>query len=212
MAVSAFTKTGTKATTTPKLDKSVFSDEASNHELLKGAYHAYLANSRQNLAVTKTRGLVRGGGRKPWKQKGTGRARTGSSRNPLWRGGGITFGPTGLENYSIKINPKAKRKAIRQALSLANIDNKLIVIDQIELKQAKTKDLASLLTKVGANRNTLLVIEKSTKLLQAAQNIPNLILVSPKYLSVFRILNSDKIIFTSDSLKVSTDWLKKDEK
>jgi large subunit ribosomal protein L4 len=97
MAVTTYTKTGTKATTAAKLDKTVFGVMPQNHELLKASYVAYLSNGRDNLAVTKTRGLVRGGGRKPWKQKGTGRARFGSSRVPIWRGGGITFGPTGEE-------------------------------------------------------------------------------------------------------------------
>src|SRR3954467_5725352 len=131
MAVSTYTKSGTKAATAAKLDKSVFEVMPENHDLLKLAYVAYLANGRENLAVTKTRGLVRGGGKKPWKQKGTGRARFGSSRVPIWRGGGITFGPTGQENYSKQLNTKAKRQAIRQALSLASIDNKLIVVEDI---------------------------------------------------------------------------------
>src|SRR5580698_5725607 len=127
MAVATYTKTGTKATTPAKLDKAVFGVDAKNHELLKAAYVAYLANGRGNLAVTKTRGLVSGGGRKPWRQKGTGRARFGSSRNPIWRGGGIAFGPTGEENYSKQLNLKAKRLALRQALSLANTSGNIVV-------------------------------------------------------------------------------------
>src|SRR5665213_2395344 len=117
MAVASYTKTGNKSTTAIKLDKSVFDIEPKNHELLKANYVAYLANGRENLAVTKTRGLVRGGGKKPWRQKGTGRARFGSSRNPIWRGGGAAFGPTGNENYTRKLSLSAKRQAIRQALS-----------------------------------------------------------------------------------------------
>src|SRR5262245_30665646 len=104
MSVATYTKTGNKATTAAKLDKGVFAVEIKNHDLLKQAYLAYLANGRVNLAVVKKRGEVRGGGRKPWRQKGTGRARFGSSRNPIWRGGGITFGPTGNENYTINLN------------------------------------------------------------------------------------------------------------
>jgi large subunit ribosomal protein L4 len=118
MAVSTYNKAGVKATTTAKLDAAVFGLEITSHELLKEAYTAYLANGRDNLAVTKTRGLVRGGGKKPWKQKGTGRARFGSTRNPIWRGGGIVFGPTGDENYTKTLSTKARRQAIRQALSL----------------------------------------------------------------------------------------------
>jgi len=93
MSVSTFTKSGAKATTPAKLDKAIFDVMPENHELLKLAYDAYLANGRENLAITKTRGLISGGGKKPWRQKGTGRARFGSSRNPIWRGGGIVFGP-----------------------------------------------------------------------------------------------------------------------
>src|SRR5215813_5453673 len=119
MAVPTFTKSGTKATSAAKLDKVVFGVVPENHELLKLAYTAYLANGRENLAVTKKRGEVSGGGKKPWKQKGTGRARFGSSRNPIWRGGGIVFGPTGEENYTKKMHTSAKRQALRQALSLA---------------------------------------------------------------------------------------------
>ncbi|HET9174172.1 MAG TPA: 50S ribosomal protein L4, partial [Candidatus Saccharimonadales bacterium] len=100
MAVATFTKSGAKASSNAKLDKDVFGIEVKNHELLKSAYVAYLANGRINLAVTKKRGEVSGGGRKPWKQKGTGRARFGSSRNPIWTGGGVAFGPTGEENYT----------------------------------------------------------------------------------------------------------------
>src|SRR5882757_6002067 len=125
--IATYTKSGTKATTAAKLDKAVFGVEVKNHELLKQAYVTYLANGRENLAVTKTRGLVSGGGKKPWKQKGTGRARFGSTRNPIWRGGGIAFGPTGNENYSIKVNVGAKRQAIRQALSLAASENRIRV-------------------------------------------------------------------------------------
>src|SRR5690606_7639392 len=105
--VATFTKTGSKATASAKLDKNIFEVPVENHELIKQAYVAYLANGRENLAVTKTRGLVSGGGRKPWRQKGTGRARFGSSRVPIWRGGGVTFGPTGEENYSKKMPLKA---------------------------------------------------------------------------------------------------------
>src|SRR5665213_4279273 len=123
-APSTYTKAGAKATTAAKLDAAVFGVSPENHALLKAAYTMYLANGRGNNAVTKTRGLVRGGGKKPWKQKGTGRARFGSSRVPIWRGGGVVFGPTGLENYKKYITTSEKRKALKQALSLAVTDNK----------------------------------------------------------------------------------------
>ncbi|MGC1177201.1 MAG: 50S ribosomal protein L4, partial [Candidatus Saccharimonadales bacterium] len=155
MATATYTKAGAKATTPAKLDKAVFGVETKNHELLKAAYVAYLANGRQNLAVVKTRGLVRGGGKKPWKQKGTGRARFGSSRVPIWRGGGITFGPTGEENYTKQLNVKAKRQAIRQALSLASTAGKIVVIEDVVSKEGKTAELAKLLQKIGAEKNVL---------------------------------------------------------
>src|SRR5690348_8589530 len=145
-----FTKSGTKAATAAKLDKAVFAIMPENHELLKLAYNAYLANGRDNLAQTKTRGLVSGGGKKPWRQKGTGRARFGSSRNPIWRGGGIAFGPTGEENYSIKVNLSAKRQALRQALSLAASENRIFVIESFENKDAKVAATAKLFGKIEA--------------------------------------------------------------
>jgi len=209
MAVATFTKAGTKATTAAKLDAKVFGVEVSNHELLKAAYVTYQANGRENLAVTKTRGLVRGGGKKPWKQKGTGRARFGSSRVPIWRGGGITFGPTGNENYSKQLNTKAKRQAIRQALSLASTANKVAVIEDIASKAGKTSEMAKLLDKVGAKRNILVVVDQKTpELVRATQNLPRVQLVSAQYVNVFDVLNADHILFTQSALKITTDWLK----
>jgi large subunit ribosomal protein L4 len=208
MAVATYTKSGTKATAPAKLDKAVFGVSVANHELLKAAYVAYLANGRQNLAVAKTRGLVRGGGRKPWRQKGTGRARFGSSRTPIWRGGGITFGPTGQENYSKQMNTKAKRQAIRQALTLANTDGKLVVIEDLLSKEGKTSEIARLLAKIGAERTILAVVEQKTpELTRACRNLTGLKLVSSHYVNVFDVLNADKVVFTQGALKQTTDWL-----
>ena len=213
MAVATYTAAGAKATTPAKLDKAVFGVEVSNHELLKAAYTAYLGNSRPNLAVTKTRGLVRGGGKKPWKQKGTGRARFGSSRNPIWRSGGIVFGPTGLENYTKSLNVKAKRTAVRQALSLASEAGKITVIADITSKDGKTAVLAKLLDKIKAERNVLLVVDKKTpELMRAAQNLANVSVVSAQYLSVYLILNADCMVFSQAALAATTDWLSKEAK
>ena len=204
----AFTASGSKATAAAKLDGTVFGVTPENHELLKQAYDAYLSNGRINLAVTKTRGLVRGGGKKPWKQKGTGRARFGSSRNPIWRGGGIVFGPTGEENYTKKLPLTAKRKAIRQALSLAVDDKKLYVIEKFAAKNGKTSEVAALLDKVGINRNVLLVVsEKPVELVRATKNLGNVTLVSATYLNVYDILNSNALLITSDALKAVEAWL-----
>jgi len=213
MAVATYTAAGAKATTPAKLDKAVFGVEVTNHELLKAAYTAYLSNSRPNLAVTKTRGLVRGGGKKPWKQKGTGRARFGSSRNPIWRSGGVVFGPTGLENFTKSLNVKAKRTAVRQALSLASEANKITVIADITSKDGKTAELAKLLGKIKAERNVLLVVEKKTpELMRAAQNLANVSVVSAQYLSVYLVLNADCIVFSQAALTSTTDWLSKEAK
>lgn len=213
MAVATYTKAGTKATTAAKLDAKVFGVEAKNHELLKAAYTAYLANGRENNAVVKTRGMVRGGGKKPWKQKGTGRARFGSSRVPIWRGGGITFGPTGNENYSKQLNTKAKRQAIRQALSLAATANKINVIEDIISKEGKTAELAQLLTKVNAQRNVLIVVDQKTpELTRAAQNLQSVKVVSAHYVNVFDVLNADYIMFSQSALSATTDWLSKEAK
>jgi large subunit ribosomal protein L4 len=213
MAITTYTKTGTKATTAAKLDAAVFGIDVTNHELLKAAYVAYLANARENLAVTKTRGLVRGGGKKPWKQKGTGRARFGSSRVPIWRGGGITFGPTGEENYTKQLNTKAKRQAIRQALSLASVAGKISVIEDIVSKDGKTAELVTLLAKIGAERKVVLVVENKTpELTRAAQNIQDVIVVSGHYVNVFDVLNADNIVFTQGALKATTEWLSKEAK
>jgi large subunit ribosomal protein L4 len=203
---ATFTKAGAKATTAAKLDKAVFDVVPKNHELLKQAYDAYLANGRGNLAITKTRGLVSGGGKKPWKQKGTGRARFGSSRNPIWRGGGIAFGPTGVENYTKSMNVKAKRLAIRQALSVSAEAKKVIVIEDV--KAAKTAELAKLLTKVGTTRRTLLVVaDKTAELVRVSNNLQDVKLVNATYLNVYDVLNADHVVFTNEALKATTAWL-----
>ncbi len=208
MSVPTFTKTGSKATAAVKLDKNVFEVEINNHQLLKDAYVAYLANGRGNLAVTKTRGLVSGGGKKPWKQKGTGRARFGSSRVPIWRGGGITFGPTGNENYSKKMPLKAKRVAIRQALTLANQADKVSVIEAFDVKDAKTKSAANLLSKLKADRGVLLVVENKTdELDKATRNLKFVKVVQAKYLNVYSIMNAHIILLEKPVLDEISDWL-----
>lgn len=208
MSTPTFTKSGTKATTAITLDKKIFGEKVESHELLKQAYTAYLANGRANLAVTKTRGLVRGGGKKPWKQKGTGRARFGSSRVPIWRGGGITFGPTGQENYAKKLNVKAKRKAIRQALSLAANEGKVTVVETYTTMEGKTKDMANFLDKVGAKGRILCVVSKKNPAEEkAVHNIPNVKISGAMYLNVYDVMNADTILISKKSLEVISDWL-----
>lgn len=207
-SVPTFTKSGTKATTAAKLDSTVFAVMPENHELLKLVYNAYLANGRANLAQTKTRGLISGGGRKPWKQKGTGRARFGSSRNPIWRGGGIVFGPTGNENYSIKINVSAKRKALRQALSLAASENRVIVIESFDNKDAKAAATVKLLQKIDAKGSVLLALDhKDVTVERAVGNLPNVKATQATYLSVFDIMNADTVVVTEKALGMISEWL-----
>lgn len=208
MAAQTYTSKGAKATTPAKLDKDVFGVEVTNHQLLKEVYTTYLANGRKNNAVTKTRGLVSGGGKKPWKQKGTGRARFGSSRVPLWRGGGVIFGPTGNENYKKSINIKAKRLATRQALSLANTGGKISIVEEFDVKGGKVKSTVALLDKMGANRRTLLVVDnKDDMVVRATGNVANLKVVQATYVSVYDVLNADNIIITKPSLEIISNWL-----
>ena len=208
MSITTFTKTGNKATTAAKLDKKVFGVSPKNHELLKSAYLAYTANGRGNLAQSKTRGLISGGGRKPWKQKGTGRARVGSIRSPIWRGGGIVFGPTGQENYHHKLHVTAKRQAIRQALSLAADANKIIIIEDFKIKDNKTAEAAKLLNKIGATKNIMLVVaDKTDELVRSVRNLQATKLVQARYINVFDVLNADHIVITDEALKVVSDWL-----
>jgi large subunit ribosomal protein L4 len=207
-AVPTYTKAGAKATTSAKLDATVFAVMPENHELLKLAYTAYLANGRDNLAVVKTRGLVSGGGRKPWKQKGTGRARFGSSRNPIWRGGGIVFGPTGLENYTKKIHLNAKRKAIRQALSLAANEGRIKVVEDFVNKDAKVKATSAFLQKIEATGSVLLVVDNKDKAVErATRNLTGVKAVNASYLNVYDILNADVIVITQKSLEMVSEWL-----
>lgn len=201
-------KTATKASSTTTLPKDVFNVEVNNHELLQRAYQAYLANGRGNYAQTKTRGLVRGGGKKPWRQKGTGRARFGSSRNPIWRGGGIVFGPTGNENYTKTLPTAQKQKAVRQALTVANKAKKITVIADFAVKDGKTKSAVALLEKHKATRNVLLVVDsKDETLVRATNNISNLKLVSAKYLNVYDVLNADTILISKKAVEIVQDWL-----
>lgn len=210
MATPTFTASGTKSTTAAKLPQDVFGVEVTSQALLKQAYETYLANGRENYAVVKTRGLVRGGGKKPWKQKGTGRARFGSSRNPIWRGGGIVFGPTGNENYTMKISTASKRVAIRQALSLAAKANKVTVIEKLSSKDGKTAELAQLMTKLGTTRAALVVVShKTDELVRASRNLPEVKLISAKYLNVYDIMNAHSLVLTSDAVAVVEEWLGK---
>lgn len=192
---------------TAKLNKDIFGLSVDNHELVKLAYDAYLANSRSSHAKTLKRGEVRGGGKKPWKQKGTGRARFGSTRNPIWRHGGVAFGRTGEENFTKKISKNAKLQAVRQALSMANADKLVSTIADFAPKDGKTKNAVKDLN-IEAGKNYLVVVtEKTTEILRATNNIANLKVVRPTYLNVFDILNADQIIIVEKALPEIENWL-----
>ncbi len=208
MAVATYTKSGNKASTAATLDKKIFGVKTTSHQLLKDAYLTYLAEGRSSGAKTKKRGEVRGGGRKPWRQKGTGNARFGSSRNPIWRGGGIAFGPTGDENHTRKLNQKAKNQAIRQALSMAAAEDKIAVVESFECKDGKVKPTLELINKIGAKGNVLIVVpEKDLLVERATRNLPNIKAVQANYLNVFDTLNADKIVISTKSLEIISQWL-----
>ena len=199
------------STTKTTLPKSVFGVEVKNHELLKRAYDAYLANSRNAHATTLERGDVRGGGKKPWKQKGTGRARFGSSRNPIWRGGGIVFGPNGSENYQIKLPTATKHVAVKQALSLAN-KAKIITVDSVKTT-GKTSEVVKYLADNKFTRRTLIVVDdKTPELLRATANLQDVLVVKSTYLSVYHVLNADHIVIAPSAVKTIETWLTKEEK
>ncbi|MBP7837186.1 50S ribosomal protein L4 [Candidatus Saccharibacteria bacterium] len=202
----------TKKTVAVALPRTVFDVNVDNHELVKRAYESYLSKGRQNSAVTKTRGLVRGGGKKPWQQKGTGRARAGSSRSPIWRSGGVTFGPTGLENYVKSLSTAEKRHAVRQALTFANKASKIIVIPTFAATDGKVKNTTDLIAKHKLERKVLLVVDMKDPMVdRATRNVSNVKTVQATYLNVYDVMNADHIVITKKSIDLITAWLVKTE-
>ncbi len=192
------------------LNPSIFGLEVTNYELIKVAYDAYLANSRSSHAKTLKRGEVRGGGKKPWKQKGTGRARFGSTRNPIWRHGGIAGGRTGEENFTKNLARGAKKVAVMQALSIKNADKAIVTIDNLGVKQGKVKEVIKTLeaNKINDKENVLLVVkEKDDLTLRATNNISNVKVVRPTYLNVFDLMNADKVVIVKDAIAEIENWL-----
>ncbi len=191
-----------------KLNPEIFDLKVENHELVKTTYDAYLANSRSSHAKTLKRGEVRGGGKKPWKQKGTGRARFGSTRNPIWRHGGVAFGRTGNENFTKKLSKTSKRVAVMQALSMKNADKAVVVIANLGVKDGKTKEVEKTLKSNKIEGNALVVVpEKDELTLRATNNIARIKVVRPTYLNVFDIMNADKIVIVEKALPVMEEWL-----
>ncbi|MFN3360339.1 MAG: 50S ribosomal protein L4 [Pseudanabaenaceae cyanobacterium] len=173
-------------------------------DLVYRALVRQLANARQGTASTKTRAEVRGGGRKPWRQKGTGRARAGSTRSPLWRGGGVIFGPK-PRDYSINMNKKERRLALRTAL-MSRVADFVVVTDFSEhLPQPKTRELAAALQRWGLapKQKALMILHDTPEpVILSARNIANLVSLRANQLNIFDILNADKIVITVPSLEV----------
>jgi len=172
-----------------------------NKALVHEVMVAQRNNARRAIADTKTKGEVRGGGKKPWKQKGTGRARQGSIRNPQWVGGGIVFGPTAERNFSQKVNKKAKRIALLMALSDKVADKKLIAIEAIKTDLPKTKVFADMVKKLPLERTTLVVIPASNpSLMQMVRNIPHVKLVTANSVSLNDVLTYRSVAFLKDAV------------
>ena len=184
-----------------KLNDNVFGIEP-NDTVLKDAWVLYLASVRQGTHSTKTRAEVSGGGRKPWRQKGTGNARQGSIRAVQWRKGGIAFGPK-PRDYSKKQNRKVRRLALLSALSYKVADKELVVLDSIKFETNKTKEMVNLLNKLElTNSKVLLVVDElDDNVCLAARNLGNVKIVLPTEVNTYDVVNSDKMVMTEASLK-----------
>lgn len=173
-----------------------------NDAVLHNAIVLNMANMRQGTASTKTRSEVRGGGRKPWRQKGTGNARQGSIRATQWRGGGIVFGPNPNRNYTKKMNKKERRLALLSALSYKVSDKELIVIDSLEFATSKTKEMVNLLTNLKIENNKVLVVvnELTENVCLSARNLANVKVVTYEEVNAFDVVSADNMLITSDAL------------
>jgi large subunit ribosomal protein L4 len=173
-----------------------------NPSLVHDVMVAMRANTRRSIAHTKTRGEVRGGGKKPWKQKGTGRARHGSIRSPIWIGGGITFGPRSERNFAVKVNKKLKQKAMFMILSDKVASNKLFFVDPIKADVPKTKIMATLLEKLPIDRTVLLVTNgPNPELLRMVRNLQHVKLVTVNSVSLLDLLRFRTVIFEEEAFK-----------
>ena len=202
MKANIYTQDGKKKGST-NLNKDIFEVKA-NAGLVHEALVRHLANKRQNIACVKTRGDVRGGGKKPWRQKGTGRARQGTIRAPHWKGGGAVFAPTGNENYSKQMPKKMRRKALFASLSSKAKD--VLVLEEWKSEKPSTKAFASLIDALPIERNVLLVFaKKDINLEKSASNIQNVKTLMVNFLNVHDVLKYEKILFMKDALKKAED-------
>lgn len=182
-----------------ELNSEIFGIEP-NENAVFDAVIMQRASLRQGTHAVKNRSAVSGGGRKPWRQKGTGRARQGSIRSPQWRGGGIVFGPT-PRSYSYKLPKKVRRLAIKSVLSQKVLDNKLVVVEALQFDAPKTKEFAQVLSNLNVDTKVLVVVESSNDFaLLAARNIPNVTIVDETDVTVLDVVNNDKLLFTKAAL------------
>ena len=190
-----------------KLAGSVFAVEP-HKQAMFNAVQVEQANSRQATAKTKVRHEVSGGGKKPWRQKGTGRARAGSSRSPIWVGGGTVFGPTGVQNHKIAQNRKEHKLALKSAYSVVVREGNLIVLDKFELKEVKTKAVATMLKALKAEGKVLLVLKDfDENVVLSAQNLANVVVTAVNNVSVYDLMYFDKVLMDEDTVKLVEEAL-----
>lgn len=172
--------------------------------LIKQTVVVHRANSREVLAHTKTRSEVRGGGKKPWRQKGTGRARQGSIRSPLWRGGGVTFGPRNDRNYTLSINKKARKKALFAVLSNKLAEKKVVVLDSLVLGKPRTKEVLALFQKLpNKNKKTLIALPDAMENVSLSiRNVPKIDTMPASSINVYELLNHEYLLLLKESLKI----------
>lgn len=206
ISVSVLNLNGEETEKKVNLNGDVFGVEP-NTQVMFDAVQVYQANMRQATAKTKTRAEVRGGGKKPWRQKGTGRARAGSSRSPIWVGGGTVFGPIGNQNYKLSMNKKAHALALKSALSVKASEKNIIVVN--ELNTTKTKDFAKALEMLKVEGKALVVLnEENAEFEKSARNVPGVKVVLTNNVCVYDLLNSNKVLFTTESVKALEGGLK----
>ena len=177
-----------------ELNDSIFGVEINEH-LVHMAVLQQLANKRQGTQKAKTRSEVRGGGRKPWRQKGTGHARQGSTRSPQWTGGGVVFAPT-PRDYSFKLNKKEKRAALKSALTSRVVENKFVVVDELKLDEFKTKKFVEVLKNLNVEKALVVLNDMDEKVIASAANIPTVKTTQTNELNVFDVLKYDTVVVT----------------
>ena len=177
-----------------ELNDSIFGVEINEH-LVHMAVFQQLANKRQGTQKAKTRSEVRGGGRKPWRQKGTGHARQGSTRSPQWTGGGVVFAPT-PRDYSFKLNKKEKRAALKSALTSRVVENKFVVVDELKLDEIKTKKFVEVLKNLNVEKALVVLNDMDEKVIASAANIPTVKTTQTNELNVFDVLKYDTVVVT----------------